>query len=71
MSELTHTHTALEYIRHVHQERDEREQKMDTLKKEIEQLTTTIARCQEQLPASGVPVTRQVCVCVCVRAMKG
>lgn len=49
----------LEYIRHVHQERDEREQKMDTLKKEIEQLTTTIARCQEQLPASGVPVTRQ------------
>ena len=31
------------------------------LKQEIKELNTAIARCQEQLPASGAPITRQVC----------
>ena len=33
---------------------------IETFKRQIEELNTAIARCQEQLPASGVPITRQV-----------
>ena len=53
---------AIEHIHHTHMVRDERERKTQALRKEIEELNTAIAQCQEMLPASGVPVTRQVCV---------
>lgn len=41
-------------------ERENREQQMETLKARIEELNVAIALCQEKLPASGAPVTRQV-----------
>ena len=61
---LLHTHatyTAIEYIQHIHQEREGREREIEALKQEMEELNTAIVRCQEQLPASGAPITRQVC----------
>ena len=56
-----YTHTAIEHINHVHQERESREREIAALKQEIKELNAAIARCQEQLPASGAPITRQVC----------
>lgn len=52
--------TALEHIQKCHNERDSREQQIESLKTRIDELNAAIARCQEQLPASGAPVTRQV-----------
>ena len=51
---------AIEHIQHAHIEREEREKQIETFKRQIEELNTAIARCQEQLPVSGVPITRQV-----------
>ena len=51
---------AVEYIEHAHHERENRERQMQALRREQEELNTAITRCQENLPASGVPVTRQV-----------
>ena len=52
--------TAIEFIEHAHHERDHRERQMQALHKEQKELNAAIAKCQENLPASGVPVTRQV-----------
>jgi prefoldin subunit 5 len=41
-------------------EREEREKQIETFKRQIEELNASIAQCQEQLPAAGVPITRQV-----------
>ena len=35
---------------------------MQALRREQEELNAAIAKCQENLPASGVPVTRQVSI---------
>ena len=51
---------AIEHIQHSHIEREEREKQIETYKRQIEELNASIAQCQEQLPASGVPITRQV-----------
>ena len=52
--------TAVEFIERAHHERDQREKHFQALRREQEELNTAIAKCQENLPASGVPVTRQV-----------
>ena len=54
---------AIEHILHSHVEREEREKQIESYKRQIEELNTSIAQCQEQLPASGVPITRQVSHC--------
>ena len=51
---------ALEHIQRCHHEKENRELQMKTLKARIEELNAAIALCQEKLPASGAPVTRQV-----------
>lgn len=51
---------AIEHILHTHVEREEREKQIESYKRQIEELNASIAQCQEQLPASGVPITRQV-----------
>lgn len=51
---------ALGYIQRCHGERDIREEQIRKLKARIEELNAAISLCQERLPASGVPVTRQV-----------
>lgn len=51
---------ALEHIHRCHVEKERREKEMETLKRRIEELNAAIALCQEKLPASGAPVTRQV-----------
>ena len=53
-------YAALEHIQTCHRERDSREQQMESLKDRIEKLNAAINICQEQLPASGAPITRQV-----------
>jgi MAX-like protein X len=49
----------VEFIEHAHREREQRERQMQALRKEQEELNAAITKCQENLPASGVPVTRQ------------
>ena len=46
----------------LHNERDNREKRIQQLKEEMTQLNSAIVFCQEKLPATGAPVTRQVCV---------
>jgi hypothetical protein len=53
----------LEHINKCHVEKERREKQMDALRKRIEELNGAIAVCQEKLPASGAPVTRQVSHC--------
>ena len=55
-----HICIALEHIRKCHNEKDRREQQIEGLKSRIEELNAAIAVCQEKLPASGAPITRQV-----------
>ena len=51
---------AVEFIERAHHDRDQREKQVQALRREQEELNAAIAECQENLPASGVPVTRQV-----------
>lgn len=50
---------AAEYIRKLKAEKQKCEAEMESLRKEIEELNNEISNCQAQLPATGVPVTRQ------------
>lgn len=59
VSKATVLEKTIDHIRHCHQERDSRDRQIEALKREIEELNSSISRCQEQLPASGAPVTRQ------------
>jgi len=61
VSKATVLEKSIEYIQRMHQEREGREREIEALKQEMEELNTAILRCQEQLPASGAPITRQVC----------
>lgn len=65
----THARIALEHIRKCHNEKDRREQQIEGLKSRIEELNSAIAVCQEKLPASGAPITRQVSSCTYVQAV--
>ena len=58
-------HVALEHINRCHVEKERREQQMEVLKRRIEELNAAIALCQDKLPASGAPVTRQVGSIMC------
>ncbi|NWW77636.1 MLXIP protein, partial [Climacteris rufus] len=49
----------VEYISKLQQERTQMQEETRRLREEIEELNATIISCQQQLPATGVPVTRQ------------
>ncbi|XP_054851856.1 MLX-interacting protein [Eublepharis macularius] len=49
----------VEYIAKLQQERSQMQEEAKRLKEEIEELNATIISCQRQLPATGVPITRQ------------
>ncbi|NXF33399.1 MLXIP protein, partial [Nyctibius bracteatus] len=49
----------VEYIAKLQQERTQMQEETRRLREEIEELNTAIISCQQKLPATGVPVTRQ------------
>nr|XP_042708404.1 MLX-interacting protein isoform X2 [Chrysemys picta bellii] len=49
----------VEYITKLQQERMQSQEETRRLREEIEELNATIISCQQQLPATGVPITRQ------------
>ncbi|CAM5101294.1 unnamed protein product [Natator depressus] len=49
----------VEYIAKLQQERMQSQEETRRLREEIEELNTAIISCQQQLPATGVPITRQ------------
>ncbi|XP_042297554.1 MLX-interacting protein isoform X2 [Sceloporus undulatus] len=49
----------VEYIAKLQQERAQMQEEAKRLREEIEELNATIISCQQQLPATGVPITRQ------------
>ncbi|XP_072736664.1 MLX-interacting protein isoform X3 [Ciconia boyciana] len=49
----------VEYIAKLQQERTQMQEETRRLREEIEELNATIISCQQQLPATGVPLTRQ------------
>ncbi|XP_041079121.1 MLX-interacting protein-like isoform X1 [Polyodon spathula] len=49
----------VEYIAKLQQERAQLQEEAKRLKDEIDMLNTSINSCQQQLPATGVPITRQ------------
>jgi MAX-like protein X len=51
--------SATEYVVQLKREKRSMEEEVGRLQREIESLNTTINMCQEQLPASGVHVSRQ------------
>lgn len=51
---------ALEHIRKCHVEKESKIQQMERLRARIDELNAAITLCQEKLPASGAPITRQV-----------
>ncbi|XP_074965956.1 MLX-interacting protein isoform X2 [Phalacrocorax aristotelis] len=50
---------SVEYIAKLQQERTQMQEETRRLREEIEELNATIISCQQQLPATGVPITRQ------------
>ncbi|XP_066466094.1 MLX-interacting protein [Tiliqua scincoides] len=50
---------AVEYIAKLQQERSQMQEETKRLREEIEELNATIISCQQQLPVTGVPITRQ------------
>jgi hypothetical protein len=60
VSKATVLEKTVEFIERAHHERDQREKQVQALRREQEELNAAITKCQENLPASGVPVTRQV-----------
>lgn len=51
----------VEHIGKLQQERQQMQEEVKRLREEIEELNASISLCQEQLPATGVPVRRQRC----------
>uniref|UniRef100_A0A8C0ECR8 MLX interacting protein n=1 Tax=Bubo bubo TaxID=30461 RepID=A0A8C0ECR8_BUBBB len=49
----------VEYIAKLQQERTQMQEETKRLREEIEELNAAIISCQQQLPATGVPITRQ------------
>nr|XP_056721555.1 carbohydrate-responsive element-binding protein [Euleptes europaea] len=59
VSKATTLHKTAEYICKLQQERAALQEEAQRLRDQIEDLNATINLCQQQLPATGVPITRQ------------
>ncbi|XP_012990235.2 carbohydrate-responsive element-binding protein-like [Esox lucius] len=59
ISKATTLHKTAEYISKMQQERTHLHEEAQRLRDEILHLNTAINECQQQLPATGVPITRQ------------
>ncbi|CAM4651625.1 unnamed protein product [Lepidochelys olivacea] len=59
VSKATTLQKTAEYIYKLQQERAALQDETQRLREQIEELNTTINLCQQQLPATGVPITRQ------------
>ncbi|XP_030602161.1 carbohydrate-responsive element-binding protein isoform X2 [Archocentrus centrarchus] len=59
ISKATTLQKTAEYISKMQQERAQLHDEAQKLKEEIQLLNTAINTCQQQLPATGVPITRQ------------
>nr|XP_013812162.1 PREDICTED: carbohydrate-responsive element-binding protein [Apteryx mantelli mantelli] len=59
VSKATTLQKTAEYICKLQQERAALQDEAQRLREEIEELNSSINLCQEQLPATGVPITRQ------------
>ncbi|NXS53175.1 MLXIP protein, partial [Brachypteracias leptosomus] len=58
-SHATTLQKTVEYISKLQQERTQMQEETRRLREEIEELNAAIISCQQQLPATGVPVARQ------------
>ncbi|XP_058230731.1 MLX-interacting protein isoform X2 [Hemibagrus wyckioides] len=58
ISNATTLQKTVEYIGKLQQERHQMQEETRRLREEIEELNASISLCQEQLPATGVPITR-------------
>uniref|UniRef100_A0A3B4AK86 BHLH domain-containing protein n=1 Tax=Periophthalmus magnuspinnatus TaxID=409849 RepID=A0A3B4AK86_9GOBI len=59
ISKATTLQKTAEYISKMQQERVQLHEEAQRLREEIQQLNSAINSCQQQLPATGVPITRQ------------
>ncbi|NXW81623.1 MLXPL protein, partial [Alopecoenas beccarii] len=59
VSKATTLQKTVEYICKLQQERAALQDEVQQLREQIEELNSSINMCQEQLPATGVPITRQ------------
>lgn len=59
VSKATTLQKTAEYITMLQQERAALQEEAQQLRDQIEELNTAINRCQQQLPATGVPITHQ------------
>uniref|UniRef100_A0A667ZYS1 Carbohydrate-responsive element-binding protein-like n=1 Tax=Myripristis murdjan TaxID=586833 RepID=A0A667ZYS1_9TELE len=59
ISKATTLHKTAEYISKMQQERAQLHDEAQRLREEIQLLNSAINLCQQQLPATGVPITRQ------------
>ncbi|KAM9728060.1 carbohydrate-responsive element-binding protein isoform 3-T3 [Menidia menidia] len=59
ISKATTLQKTAEYISKMQQERAQLHEEAQRLREEIQHLNSTINACQQQLPATGVPITRQ------------
>ncbi|CAL8266683.1 unnamed protein product [Merluccius merluccius] len=59
ISKATTLHKTAEYIGKMQQERSQLHDETQRLREEIQLLNSAINVCQQQLPATGVPITRQ------------
>ncbi|KAK0136231.1 Carbohydrate-responsive element-binding protein [Merluccius polli] len=59
ISKATTLHKTAEYIGKMQQERSQLHDETQRLREEIQHLNSAINVCQQQLPATGVPITRQ------------
>ncbi|KAJ8380274.1 hypothetical protein SKAU_G00010520 [Synaphobranchus kaupii] len=58
MSNAATLQKTVEYIGKLQQERHSMQEETKRLREEIQELNASISSCQEQLPATGVPITR-------------
>lgn len=58
ISNATTLQKTVDYIGKLQQERQQMQEEARRLREEIEELNSSINLCQEQLPATGVPITR-------------
>ncbi|XP_047235956.1 carbohydrate-responsive element-binding protein-like isoform X4 [Girardinichthys multiradiatus] len=59
ISKATTLQKTAEYISKMQQERAQLHEEVQRLREEIQHLNSSINACQQQLPATGVPITRQ------------
>lgn len=59
VSKATVLQKTVEYTTKLQRERQHMQEEADMLRKQIQELNTSISVCQQQLPATGVPVARQ------------